>query len=162
MVVQASLAASPVGSRRLSPRRTLRLQSTIAEGGEDVVIHDISHTGLLLETAAFLADRQSLDVELPEVGLVRATVVWRSGRYVGCRFARPVSKAAVSAALLRSPAADQLPAQPLDEARAWEQLAELCAVPEPAESLSFGTKGRFILGSSVLLWALILGVAGVI
>ncbi len=162
MVVQASLAASPAGSRRLSPRRTLRLQSIIADGGEDVVIHDMSHTGLLLETAAFLAERQSLDVELPELGLVRATVVWRSGRYVGCRFDRPVSKAAISAALLRSPAADALPLQPLDEARAWEQLADLCAVPEPDEVLPFGTKAQVILGASVLLWALILWAVGII
>ena len=144
------------------PRRTLRLQSTIAEGGDDVVIHDMSHTGLLLETTAFLAERQSLDVELPELGLVRATVVWRSGRYFGCKFARPVSKAAVSAALLRSPITDALPLQPLDEVRAWEQLAELCAVPESEEALSFGIKGQVVLGTSILLWALILWAAGII
>lgn len=156
MVIQASLAAYSVGNRRISPRRTLRLHSTISDGAEDVVIHDMSHTGLLLETTAFLAEKQPIDVELPELGLVRANVVWRSGRYVGCKFARPVSQAAVSAALLRNPIVSPERFQPLDEARAWEQLAGLCAEPEPEKGLSFGTRGRVIVGASVLLWALIL------
>ena len=161
MVVQASLAAFSAGNRRISPRRTLRLQSTISEGDEDVVIHDMSHTGLLLETTAFLAERQKIDVELPELGLVHATVVWRSGRYVGCRFAKPVSQAAVSAALLRNPIASSLPLQPLDKERAWEQLADLCAEPEPEKGLSFGARARVVVGASVVLWALIRWALGV-
>ena len=50
MVLQARLAASKAGNRRTSPRRTLRLKSTLVFDGEPVTIHDISNTGLLLET----------------------------------------------------------------------------------------------------------------
>jgi PilZ domain len=158
MVLRARLAASQASNRRFSPRRTLQLQSTIAEGEEDVIIHDISHTGLLLETDAFFSERQLLDVELPEVGLAKASVVWRSGRYVGCRFVKPLSRAAISAALLRNPITRP---QPSDEERAWEQLGKLCEVPEADGGLSFATRMRVIAGASILLWALILWTAGV-
>ena len=155
MVVQARLAPLPASNRRNSPRRTLKLQSTLNEGGEDVIIHDMSHTGLLLETDAPLAERQSLDVELPEVGIVRATVVWRSARYVGCRFAQPVSQGAVSAALLRNPI------EPTSEARAWEDLGNTIVDADTPGELSFATKMRVILGMSILLWAAIFWALGV-
>jgi hypothetical protein len=162
MALQARLAASKAGNRRSSPRRTLHLQSTLADGGEEVVIHDISHTGLLLETTALLTERQALDVELPEVGIVQANVIWRSSRFVGCRFASPVSQAAVSAALLRNPIAR--PGE-MSEERAWEKLGELCEVPENARdrtALPIAAKASIIIGASLALWALILWSVGIL
>jgi len=162
MALQARLAASKAGNRRSSPRRTLHLQSTLADGGEEVVIHDISHTGLLLETTALLTERQALDVELPEVGIVQANVVWRSSRFVGCRFASPVSQAAVSAALLRNPI--ERPAE-ISEERAWEKLGELCAVPEKdrdRDAIPLTARASIIVGVSLVLWTLILWGVGIL
>ena len=161
MALQARLAASKAGNRRASPRRTLHLQSTLVDGGEEVIIHDISHTGLLLETPALLTERQALDVDLPEVGIVQANVVWRSSRFVGCRFASPVSQAAVSAALLRNPIARP---EEISEDRAWEKLGELCQLPEQErgrDGLPIAARASIIVGASLLLWALALWAVGV-
>ena len=161
MVLQARLASSQAGNRRSSPRRTLRLESTLAGESDAVTIHDISSTGLLLETGASLAEGQKFNVDLPEIGVTQATVIWASARYFGCRFNAPVPKAAVSAALLRNPIA--LP-DPSSEERAWEmlgaQVGELKSATDPGE-LSFAGKMRVIVGASLALWALILWALGV-
>ena len=131
--------------------------------GEEVIIHDISHTGLLLETTALLTERQALDVDLPEVGIVQANVVWRSSRFVGCRFATPVSQAAVSAALLRNPIAP--PEGIISEERAWEKLGALCEVPENGRdrtALPIAAKASIIVGASLVLWTLILWGVGIL
>lgn len=162
MALQARLAASKAGNRRFSPRRTLHLQSTLAAGGEEVIIHDISHTGLLLETTALLTEGQAFDVELPEVGIVQAKVIWRSSRFVGCRFASPVSQAAVSAALLRNPIARP---EEMSEERAWEKLGELCGVPEQErdlDALSTAARVLIIVGASLVLWTIILWGVGIL
>ncbi len=101
-------------NRRASPRRTLRLQAlgtTSSQSAAPVVIHDLSRTGLLLETSAELAAGERIDVELPEAGAAQAKVVWSSGRFFGCKFERPIPPAALSSAILRSPPADDHPDQ---------------------------------------------------
>jgi len=88
-------------------RRMLRLDTTgaLATGSATVVtIHNISATGLLLETAAELAEGEEVAVELPLAGLCQARVVWRSDGFFGCRFASALSQAALAAAELRSEA----------------------------------------------------------
>lgn len=78
--------------------------------GNSVTIRDLSLTGLLVETSAELEAGDRFDVELPHVGRTRATVVWHDARLRGCKFERPIPKAALSAALLRgdpSPAPKQ-------------------------------------------------------
>lgn len=95
------------GNRRSAARRTLRLQAlgtTASQADADVVIHDLSLTGLLIETSAGLAAGERIDVELPGAGPTEAKVVWSSGRFFGCRFKRPIPAAALSSAILRSPA----------------------------------------------------------
>lgn len=157
MGFQARFAASKASNRRYSQRRTLQLQASVA-GDEDVIIHDISHTGLLLETSTLLTERQALNVELPEVGIVEAKVVWRSSRFIGCRFTHPIPQAAISAALLRNPITR---AEPQIDDRAWEALGSAVDQTEESASLSFGAKLRVILGMSVLLWAAIFWALGV-
>ena len=105
---------------------------------------------------------QALDVDLPEVGIVQANVVWRSSRFVGCRFASPVSQAAVSAALLRNPI--ERPAE-ISEERAWEKLGALCEVPEQErgrDALPIAAKVSIIVGVSLGLWTLILWGVGIL
>lgn len=90
--------------RRDNGRRTLRLGVTgaFAGGGGAVTVHNISSTGLLIETAIPLAEGETFAVDLPEAGEQNAEVVWASAPMFGCRFRIPLSPAALSAAQLRS------------------------------------------------------------
>ena len=138
------------GNRRVSARRRLRLGSTSPRSGQDVLIHNISATGMLVQTAADLDVLEELEVELPEIGRTKAQVVWRSDDYFGCQFASPIPRAGISAALLRSPVVE--PGQeegPLDES------AKTSTIETRSTELSFGTKLRILLTASMALWALI-------
>jgi hypothetical protein len=55
-----------------------------------------------MESAAALAVGDFLVVDMPEAGAVAAEVIWIRDGFAGCEFDRPVSTAAVSAALLQS------------------------------------------------------------
>lgn len=107
---------APIIDERSAARRTLRLKvPTSSTDATCAMIHNLSETGLLLETATELQVGEALQVELPHAGPTTAVVVWVRGRYTGCEFAQPVSRAAVSAALLRAPVQATLP--PGDTAR---------------------------------------------
>lgn len=68
----------------------------------EIIVHDLSLTGALLESTAVAPLPDIFDVELPDDVVVRATVVWSSANLYGCRFARPLAPSTLSAALLRS------------------------------------------------------------
>jgi hypothetical protein len=92
--------------RRVALRRTLQLTvrgETPIGGSAQVLIHDISVTGILLETSADLLIGETIEVDVPEGGPTTAIVMWNSGRFFGCQFHGRISPAAVSAAVLRSP-----------------------------------------------------------
>lgn len=123
----AQLSQDASEERRRSGRRMLRLGAAVGAGLPSwrAVILNLSETGLMLHTAGPLAVNDMFEVELPEVGLIEAQVVWANGTDYGCQFVNPISKAAVSAALLKSPfdedAAKQLE-RGTDEVRAeWER-----------------------------------------
>jgi hypothetical protein len=152
MTIQARLETFEDTDRRASPRRRLRLGSTLSEVGHEVVIHDLSSTGVLLQTSAELGAFDNFEIELPEVGATHAYVVWTSSDFFGCEFARPIPRSALSAAQLRNPIAVPM-AVPTAELGSDEALAK---------QLSFAVKMRIILGASVLLWAAILWAVGLI
>src|SRR5215203_5700229 len=139
-----------VRSRRGATRRKLSLQ---AEGlvsnssAAEVTIHDLSVTGLLLETSAELTRGEELDVYLPEAGATRARVIWSSGRYFGCQFDHPISSAVMSAAVLRS--------RPV----AAKTMAR--SEPDPTKGvdtefqLSLGARLRIILALAIGCWVVI-------
>jgi len=87
--------------------------------------------------------------------VTKATVAWSSGDYYGCQFDKPLSKAALSAARLRNPFAQ--PAVPAADSQQNREAAEFVDDRAP-----FAVRMRVIFGSAVLLWALILWMAGVI
>jgi transcriptional regulator with XRE-family HTH domain len=99
--------SATVGKRRGAKRRQLRLntEGLVGTGGiAEVIIHDLSATGLLLETSVPLAVDESIEVELPEANRARAKVVWQSQNLFGCQFSAPLPRAVLSAAqLLSSP-----------------------------------------------------------
>lgn len=136
---------------RAAARRSLKLaaRSSSAAGGEQqVVIHNISRTGLLLEAPErTLAVGDSLFIDVPEDGAAESKVVWESGRFFGCEFRAAISQAAVSGALLQAEprAAADAGADRRDEAG----NARAVLVPE----LNFSAA----LAIALLLWTAILG-----
>jgi transcriptional regulator with XRE-family HTH domain len=105
MRIEGRLETRPQGDRRTAPRRELHLRLATLGGKQavaNVVVLDLSQTGLLIQTTLHLAIDDSLQINLPHSGFQAARVVWISGELVGCRFEEPISAATVSAAQLRS------------------------------------------------------------
>lgn len=104
MALKAHLEAQTTSfDDRRDERRKLELETGgILSSGEEsnVLVHNISATGLLLETSLPLDAGESLEIDLPEAGLVRARVVWRSGILFGCQFDEPLSVGPLSATQL--------------------------------------------------------------
>jgi transcriptional regulator with XRE-family HTH domain len=106
MAIEAQLEepAEAAGTPRES-RRKLRLEAhgALASGeATKVLVHNVSMTGLLLESAVPLAIDERIAVELPQAGPSWAKVVWTSGNLFGCQFETPISAATLSASQLQS------------------------------------------------------------
>jgi transcriptional regulator with XRE-family HTH domain len=94
---------------RRSVRHTLHLEASAAPangGPARVTVHNISGSGLLLETSAALEVGESFAIDLPEAGERRAIVSWASAAFYGCQFEQPLSPAELGAAQLRGAAAE--------------------------------------------------------
>jgi hypothetical protein len=161
VTILARLQITPSANRRYAPRRRISLGSSLEGSGDGVVIHDLSSTGMLIETVAELRVLDKLEIALPEAGTARATVVWSSGRFHGCQFKSPISQAALSASQLRSPpltrpdGAQPPAAEPAAaNGTAFEHLAGFTASDEGKAPLS--TRLRVIFGSALILWAFII------
>jgi hypothetical protein len=164
MTISAQLQITPAADRRGWTRRSLSLVSSLQSTGSDVTIHDVSATGLLIETTAELAVFDDLEIELPEAGFTPALVVWSSGKFYGCQFKQRISQAAISASLLRSPPSSncdtafqlRLP-ESVQEARLFEDVQPEESAQDYKASLS--VRLRVIFGGAILLWALIIWAA---
>ncbi|TCM17962.1 transcriptional regulator with XRE-family HTH domain [Novosphingobium sp. PhB165] len=110
MPIEAHFEVNPAavmtdGDRIRAPRRKLMLEtqgSSATARDMPVLVHNFSETGLLLESDSVLAPGETIELDLPEVGLTPARVVWSSGKLYGCAFDRVLPRAALSAAQLRS------------------------------------------------------------
>lgn len=149
MAIAAHFEETPDGKRKeRDPRRRLALDTeskSVSGGAAAVLIHNLSATGLLIECETTLDDGEAIAIDLPHAGPALATVVWSSGRLHGCRFARPLSKAAVKAAELQgavegtasfAPAEGEPLSQRIQRLRAarrlsLDKLAELLGVSKP-------------------------------
>jgi len=81
------------------------------------------------------------------------------GRFYDCQFKERISQAAISAALLRSPAAepgDALLQLRFPELAPSEHAEELEAEDFAEDKAPLRVRLRVILGGSILLWALII------
>ena len=143
-----------LANRRYAPRRHLQLGSVVHGSGADAIIHDLSVTGLLLETSGELEIGERLFVEVPEGGPTPATVVWSSGRFFGCEFENAIPASSISAARLRSqgscpiPGTEEVPPDTLDP-------IENDYDSSTDDRLSPRARMLVILGLAVLAWALI-------
>ncbi|HKX77722.1 MAG TPA: PilZ domain-containing protein [Novosphingobium sp.] len=91
--------------RRGSERWRVHLIATadLAQDVGDILIQDISETGLRLATAATLEIGETIVVDLPDNKAALAKVVWQRGASYGCEFDSPLSTAVISAVLLQVP-----------------------------------------------------------
>lgn len=145
MSLAAQLGTRADPSRRGGARRSLSLAAEAPGFGAGVIIHNLSVTGMLIETSEELATGEALLVEIPERGATPATIVWNSGRYFGCQFDGAIPAASVSAALLRSPFDDR--------------LAEDVRIEAEHKAHSRGTRLWVISGLAVASWALVAAAA---
>jgi len=127
--------------RRVALRRTLKLPVSEA-GSRQGVVHDLSLTGLLLETNDNLQVGERIEFDLPERGPTAAIVVWNSGKYFGCEFDNRITQGVVSAAVLRSPA---VRAAAIDDGTAEETYAKFS---RPARALT-------LIGLTAASWGLV-------
>jgi hypothetical protein len=141
------------GNRRSSARRKLRLvvDGSSAAGSAEVLIRDLSTTGILLETGADLSPTDTIQLDLPLAGKRSAKIVWSSDGLFGCEFSRPISPGAVSAALLKTPFH-------VAPAIAPAEQAAVEAAPAPGSPASV-KKLWSLIGASVALWTAIALVA---
>ena len=144
MLAQISIEPHSDEQRR-TPRRTLRLD---VEGGATATVRNLSETGLLIESpdALEVGDRVSLD--LPVAGPAEARVIWARAPFYGCEFARPVSRAVVSAALLRAPIEEPpvILLGPVDTTWQFSEEATPCAAPK---SSGGALASLVVLGSAI-------------
>jgi hypothetical protein len=104
MALVAKLATYPGDDRRDARSRLWLNVPSDLTGAEvtNVIVHDLSRGGLLVQVEADLAIGSEIAIELPEEGSVTAEIVWSSGSFFGCQFAAPIPESAISAALSES------------------------------------------------------------
>jgi hypothetical protein len=144
--------------RRHWPRKRLRLSvaADVAGQGGNVLVHDISVSGLLLEAQTALAIGEFFTVELLHDYTASAKVIWSSGNFHGCEFTRQVSPGTVSAALLQSPPEHQPIQPPVGQVVAPSSALEAEA-PNEADRGSLSTSARIqiVIATTLGLWLLI-------
>jgi hypothetical protein len=151
-------------SNRTANRRMLHLpaEGVTNSGTSDVLILDMSVSGLLLETSGDLSEGDAIDLDLAETSGVRAIVRWSSGQLFGCQFQQPISTAAVSAALLRA-SYDPRSSPKAIAPPVITGLADYSAdVDHHDEELSLGAKLRLIIGLAVLSWGIIIAATALV
>jgi transcriptional regulator with XRE-family HTH domain len=70
-------------------------------GEAEVLVHNISELGAVLETDEPFAIGDRIDIKLPQRGATRARVAWTSGRLLGFNFDMPISPVTLDSARLR-------------------------------------------------------------
>ena len=105
----------------------------------DVVIHDLSATGLLLETTAGLHEQSEIAIDLPGAGTAVARIVWSSGTFRGGQFSTPLTQTAVKVAHRQSkvvwPAFGQADGPQAREEKVLERTVEAGQVERPRDDL---------------------------
>ena len=138
--------------QRRTQRRTMRLtiESSNAEAAASATVRNLSETGLLIEAGEGFAVGDTVSLRLPMAGAVDAAVIWARAPFYGCEFARPVSRAVVSAALLRAPI-DEPPVALLGPVDTTWRLPEVTASPRAIRSGSGALASLAVLGSAISL-----------
>jgi len=151
MVFAAHSESNPAGGatpRQARRRLQLEVAGSLASGDATaVLIHNISATGLLLETATSLGDGERIEIDLPDAGPTAATIVWTSDRFYGGRFEAPLPVAVLSALELRSSAV------PLTLDRPGETLAARLSRHRKDMGLTLAAVAQKLGVSKPTVWA---------
>jgi transcriptional regulator with XRE-family HTH domain len=144
-----------------APRRQLRLEAAARTPGgttTQVLIHNVSESGLLIETSAKLAEAERFDVVLPDGGPTAAIVVWHSVKLYGCRFAEPLAAWELDALQRRSEAEQQAeqqaePAAPAPQPSQLETLPVRLARLRKQQGLTLDMLAELVGVSKPTVWA---------
>lgn len=152
----------PISDSRRSQRVELLIEidGQVAQGQElKVYAHNLSSTGILIDSESPLEIGQKIQMHLPEAGPTEAAVIWGSDSLYGCRLTHPLSRAALSAAKLRN----LLPKDGLDEsddtqeaddqARSGAALAHRLRILRENKGLSLAALSRQSGISKPSIWA---------
>src|SRR5690606_21164828 len=105
-----------------APRWLLRLQvrGSLPDVEENFLVHNLSETGVLIESSIEVPAGSMLALDLPLIGVTEAKIEWASGSLFGCSFLKPIPTEAITAALLKEPLSRSInsePHQPRDAGR---------------------------------------------
>lgn len=134
MATKRKLEAS---NARHSSRRGVQIKVNRVDAGqpEELLVLNLSETGLLVQSSAALKVGQPIEVDIPHAGQRSATVVWDNGQLFGCQFDEPITRAAVSAAQLQS-----IPVRTKTDVGADTPLAQPDTVATVIAEESFGKR----------------------
>lgn len=105
MPIAAHFDANDAAGRPRAERRRILLetQGSLESGASmQVVLHNFSESGVLLESSVELEIGETLDLDLPDATHTRARVIWASGKLYGCAFDAAIPSATLRAVQLRS------------------------------------------------------------
>jgi len=91
---------------RAAERRPTKAASTMRAAGTqpiDVIVLDVSETGLRIVTPIDLAIGQEISIGLAGAGSTRAFVAWKHDGQYGCRFDRPLGSEGAALAFSAAP-----------------------------------------------------------
>lgn len=152
---------SDTSENRVSDRLALRLEARMAmpAGESGIEVHNLSRTGMLVESTIDLPIGTELDIELPGGKSHRAEVVWADEGLFGCRFESLLPQAVLSAALLRAaPQTLETPEAAMSQEEAMARLREHWSFehelpPATDRKLPIGTRMWIIGGLGLTGWA---------
>jgi hypothetical protein len=100
------LETGHIRNARRAQRRATDAPSTMrTDGGDpvDVLVLDLSRSGIRIMTDADLGIGQEISIGLAGAGVTRAYVTWARGGEYGCAFERPIAVEDEAAAFSRAP-----------------------------------------------------------
>jgi hypothetical protein len=160
--LDARLKPIESAEERSAARYRLLIQAS-AEAPEigvmNIVVHDLSATGFLIQCLEPLGSGAELSLELPGVQAVTGDIVWSSGNFYGGEFRTNLSMSALAQARSSSPVLwpDFVPKSAADrgavQTEASIDVEDLSQAAEPSDGrLPIGYRMLIIVGASILLW----------
>lgn len=159
------MSNSPAQDTRRASRRAARAPSTLRVDGVgpiDVMVHDISETGIRFATPTRLQVGDEVSIGLAGFGSTRARVAWARDDTFGCTFAAPIDAEAAAGAFTAGTVVrlGRSEAPPVGGARPVSIAAQVDALYARHRRWAFPRDVRVIgaaavLAAAALLWPLI-------
>lgn len=151
--------------RRTVPRNEMSLGVTLHRVGEQEIIPaaiaNLSATGFLAELPPRSSMPPIIDVDLPNAGRRQAQMVWQSGTLAGCNFLKPLGKADISAARLKSAHLDA-PAPAPPQLAADDPVWDTANIAKPHEKWPLPARVAVIAAAAIAPWLPIAGIAALL